>query len=86
MFLDVGLCYLFAFLITWYCRLAEIELGMRRGKCILFVSRVFVFFGVIVIFDGVCLFHFYLKKLTGEHRLMIVQKNKQNSSKPCNRA
>lgn len=47
----------------------------------------FVFMGdVNCYFDGVCLFPFYLKrkkKLTGKHRLMIVQK--KNSSKPCNR-
>lgn len=33
MFLDVGMCYLLnlAFLITWYSRIAEIELG-RAGE------------------------------------------------------
>lgn len=38
-------------------------------------SCFFVFFEVmvIVILMGVCLFHFYLKKLTAKHRLMIVQ-------------
>lgn len=29
MFLDVGMCYLLnhAFLITWYCKIADLEIG-----------------------------------------------------------
>lgn len=50
---------------------------MRRGKCILCVGFVFVYLGdVNCYFDGVCLFHYYLKNLTGKHRLMIVQKKR----------
>lgn len=64
MFLDVGMCYLLnlAFLITWYCRIAEIEPGGMEEWEGVYVY-VFMSFWVmlIVIMMGGVFFHFYLK-------------------------
>lgn len=73
-----------AFLITWYCRVAEIELGgvgeWDGGKCTLFVGCVVVSLGdVNCYFDGVCLFHFYFKSKQ-EHMDLWLCKKKTHQS------